>query len=160
MGYIVGEKPQGCILCLKHKEPPASDRQNHILYRGKRCYVMLNLFPYTNGHLMIAPYIHEGNLENLDAESLQEMTVIGQRAVALLKRVLNPDGFNLGMNIGHVAGAGVAAHLHLHVVPRWQGDANFMSVLANTRLIPEALDATHDRLLAGMKEEGWGAGGL
>lgn len=157
LGYIVGEKLAGCVLCNKHKEPPEKDRQNYVIYRGRRCYMMLNLFPYNNGHLMIAPYKHIGQLEMLDVETLNEMMRLSQRAVAALKKTISPAAFNLGMNIGHVAGAGVANHLHLHIVPRWQGDANFMSVLADTRLIPEALDATYDRLMAVIKEETWGA---
>lgn len=156
LGYIVGEKPKGCILCQKHKEPSEKDRPNYILHRARHSFVMLNLFPYNNGHLMIAPYKHIGQLEMLDSETLNEMMGLAQRATAALKKTISPAGFNLGMNIGHVAGAGVADHLHLHIVPRWPGDANFMSVLADTRLIPEALDATYDRLMAAIKEDAWG----
>ncbi|MBI2907794.1 MAG: HIT domain-containing protein [Chloroflexi bacterium] len=155
LGYIVGEKPAGCILCQKHQEPAEKDRHNYLLHRAQCCFIMLNLYPYNNGHLMIAPYEHVGELEMLNAETLTEMMRLTQRAVAALKKAYSPVGFNLGINIGHVAGAGVADHLHIHVVPRWAGDTNFMSVLADTRLIPEALDATYDKLRAIIKEEGW-----
>lgn len=114
---------------------------------------MLNLFPYTNGHLMIAPYRHEASIERLDDKSLYEMVVFTRASVATLKRALSPEGFNIGMNLGKVAGAGIADHLHMHVVPRWQGDVSFMSVFAETRLIPEALDVTYDTLLPIMAEE-------
>jgi ATP adenylyltransferase len=114
---------------------------------------MLNLFPYTNGHLMIAPYRHEASIERLDDRSLYEMIALTRASVAALTRDLSPAGFNIGMNLGKVAGAGIADHLHMHVVPRWQGDTNFMSVLAETRLIPEDLDATYDRLLPILAEE-------
>jgi ATP adenylyltransferase len=129
------------------------DRENYILYRGDTCFIMLNLFPYTNGHLMIAPYRHEASIERLDDRSLYEMIALTRASVAALTRDLSPAGFNIGMNLGRVAGAGIADHLHMHVVPRWQGDTNFMSVLAETRLIPEDLDATYDRLLPILAEE-------
>jgi len=152
-GYILGEKPSGCPLCIKKQEPVEKDRENYILYRGDTCFIMLNLFPYTNGHLMIAPYRHEASIERLDDRSLYEMIALTRASVAALTRDLSPAGFNIGMNLGKVAGAGIADHLHMHVVPRWQGDTNFMSVLAETRLIPEDLDATYDRLLPILAEE-------
>lgn len=146
-GYVLGEKAPGCLLCIKKQEPVEKDRDNYILYRGETCYILLNVFPYTSGHLMIAPYLHEASLERLDDRSLNEMIVLTRASVAALRRALSPAGFNIGMNLGKVAGAGIADHLHMHVVPRWQGDVNFMSVFAETRLIPEALDATYDKLL-------------
>jgi len=138
---------------MKSQSPVEKDRENHILYRGETCYIMLNLFPYTNGHLMIAPYRHEASIERLDDKSLYEMIALTRASVAALTKALSPAGFNIGMNLGKVAGAGVADHLHMHVVPRWQGDVNFMSVLAETRLIPEALDDTYDKLLPILAEE-------
>ena len=147
IGFIVGEKPQGCFLCEKHRASPQHDKDNYILHRGSRSYVLLNLYPYTNGHLMVAPYEHVGEIEELDGETLLEMGRLVQASVAALKSSLSPHGFNIGLNLGKGAGAGVEGHLHLHVVPRWQGDTNFMSVLADTRLIPEALDSTYERLL-------------
>jgi len=138
---------------MKPQSPVARDRENYILYRGKACFIMLNLFPYTNGHLMIAPYRHEASIERLDDKSLYEMIALTRASVAVLTRALSPAGFNIGMNLGKVAGAGITDHLHMHVVPRWHGDVNFMSVFAETRLIPEALDATYDRLLPILAEE-------
>lgn len=151
--YVLGEKASGCLLCIKKQEPVEKDRENYILYRGATCYIILNVFPYTSGHLMIAPYRHEASIERLDDKSLYEMVAFTQASVATLKRALSPEGFNIGMNLGKVAGAGIADHLHMHVVPRWQGDVNFMSILAETRLIPEALDTTYDRLLPILAEE-------
>jgi ATP adenylyltransferase len=151
--YVLGEKPSGCPLCIKAQEPVENDRENYILYRGATCYVMLNLFPYTNGHLMIAPYRHEASLERLDDKALHEMMALTRASVATLTRALSPAGFNIGMNLGKVAGAGIDDHLHMHVVPRWLGDANYMSVLAETRMIPEALDKTYVTLLPILTEE-------
>ena len=151
--YILGEKPPGCLLCMKPQSPVASDRENYILYRGETCYIMLNLFPYTNGHLMIAPYRHEASMERLDDKSLYEMIALTRAGIAALTTALSPAGYNIGMNMGRVAGAGIADHLHMHVVPRWEGDANFVSVLAETRLIPEDLDTTYDTLLPILAEQ-------
>lgn len=153
MGYILGEKSQGCLLCIKQQDPVEKDRENYILYRGATCYIMLNLFPYTNGHLMIAPYHHVASLEQLDDKSLYEMMALTRVSVAALSKALSPAGFNIGMNLGKVSGAGIADHLHMHVVPRWQGDVNFMSVFAGTRLIPEALNITYDKLLPILTKE-------
>lgn len=147
MEYILGPKPEGCLLCTKQQEPQEKDRENHILYRGATCYIMLNLFPYTNGHMMIAPYQHVASLEGLDDKSLFEIMALARASVAALNKAFSPAGFNIGMNLGKVAGAGIADHLHIHVVPRWQGDVNFMSVLSETRLMAEALDVTYDKLL-------------
>ena len=151
--YILGKKRRGCLFCMKAQSPVERDRENYILYRGETCYIMLNIFPYTNGHMMIAPYRHEASIERLDDRSLYEMIALTRASVAALTRALSPAGFNVGMNLGKVAGAGVADHLHMHVVPRWQGDVNFMSVLAETRLIPQALDDTYDKLLPILAEE-------
>jgi len=147
MEYISGPKPEGCFLCTKQREPQKKDRENYILHRGATCYVLLNLFPYANGHMMIAPYQHVASLEGLDDKSLHEMMALVRASVTALNKAFSPAGFNIGMNLGKIAGAGIADHLHIHVVPRWQGDVNFMSVLAETRLIPEALDVTYDKLL-------------
>ena len=147
IGYIVGEKKPGCPLCDKSKEPAEKDKENYILQRREKCFVMLNLFPYTNGHIMIAPYEHIGELEALDAATFVQMGETCRSWVAVLKKTMEPQGFNIGLNLGRVAGAGITDHVHIHIVPRWLGDVNFMSVLSDTRLIPEALDATYDRLL-------------
>ena len=151
--YITGEKPAGCLFCSKKRDPVEKDRENHILHRGRNCFIMLNLFPYTNGHLMIAPYQHAGSVDVLDDRALYEMGALTQACVAALNRAVSPHGFNIGINQGRVAGAGVPDHVHTHVVPRWEGDANFMSVLAETRLVPETLDDTYDRLLPLLRDE-------
>jgi len=151
--YIVADKDKGCLFCTKKEEPPEKDRENYILHRGPTCLVMLNLYPYTNGHLMVAPYQHAASVELLDDGPLHEMGKLTQAAVAALRKVMAAHGFNIGVNVGTVAGAGVPDHVHVHVVPRWEGDANFMSVLAETRLMPETLDQTYDKLLPVLREE-------
>ena len=145
MAYITPYIPQqGCIFCTK----PADDHdaENHILYRGEHCFMMLNLYPYNNGHLMVAPYQHVGNLEQLDAATLAELMAQTQLALRALRHTMNPDGFNMGINEGKIAGAGFADHLHLHIVPRWQGDTNFMPILADIKVIPEHLDNVYRQL--------------
>ena len=144
MEYIQMEKPQGCILCEKPEED--NDVENYILYRGERNFVILNSYPYHPGHLMIAPYRHIASLEELTEEERHEHFDIVSRGIRLLRQEFNPEGFNLGVNIGKVAGAGVADHIHTHIVPRWQGDTNFMTVIADIRVVPEALAETYQKL--------------
>ena len=146
------EKPGTCIFCDKIAASKRSDRKNLVLLRGERAFMMMNLYPYTNGHLMVAPYAHTGELETLDGETLKEMMLLVGKGICALRRESNPHGFNVGMNMGRVAGAGVEDHVHIHVVPRWNGDTNFMPVLADTRMIPELLPQTYDNLLAALKE--------
>ena len=116
--------------------------------RGRHNYLMMNLYPYNNGHLLIAPYVHKPSLEDLPTETLTEMMMIANQALAALREALKPHGFNLGINLGAVAGAGVAEHIHMHIVPRWGADTNYMTVTGGTRVIPESLQVTYDRLLA------------
>jgi ATP adenylyltransferase len=142
--YIRAEKPQGCILCDKPKEN--KDDINRILFRGKFNYVMMNNYPYNPGHLMIIPYRHISSIEEMTDEECLEHSRITSRGVTILKKVYHPTGFNIGMNLGKVAGAGIDDHIHSHVVPRWQGDTNFMPVIADVRVIPEAVDDTYKRL--------------
>jgi ATP adenylyltransferase len=133
-----------CIFCAK---PGAGDdRSNLIVHRGERCFVILNLFPYTNGHLMVAPYEHIAAIQELSPETIAEMMAFAQRAMARLEEVYQPHGYNLGINQGRVAGAGVEHHIHLHVVPRWGGDTNFMPVVADTRVMPQTLEQSYDAL--------------
>jgi ATP adenylyltransferase len=134
----------GCFLCTKPAEH--DDRANLILWRGERVYVLLNLYPYNSGHLMIAPYAHTGDLATLDSATAQEITALTQRCVGVLQQAYGPAGFNIGMNLGTPAGAGVPDHLHVHVVPRWAGDTNFMPIVAGTKVLPETLDQTYARL--------------
>jgi len=142
--YIQMEKPEGCILCDKPKEN--NDVQNYILYRGEKNFLILNAYPYNPGHLMIAPYRHTASLEELTDEELKEHFEIVRRSTKILRQVFNPDGFNLGMNIGKIAGAGIDDHFHTHIVPRWQGDTNFTPVIADVKVLPEALSETYQKL--------------
>jgi ATP adenylyltransferase len=136
-----------CFLCAKPAEGPGRDRVNLILYRGQFAYVLLNLYPYNSGHLMIAPYAHGGDLAALPDPTGDELFALTRRAVAALGAEYRPDGYNVGMNLGLPAGAGVPDHLHVHVVPRWNGDTNFMPVVGETKVLPESLEQTYDRLL-------------
>jgi ATP adenylyltransferase len=135
---------QECIFCAK---PAANDdAANLIIHRGERCFVILNLFPYTNGHLMIAPFAHLGSLPELDSPTAAEMMALAQRAITILEGEYSPHGFNVGFNQGQVAGAGVEHHIHMHVVPRWGGDTNFMPVLADTRVMAQTIEQTYAAL--------------
>lgn len=145
MAYInATDRQEGCIFCDFPKENKDPDRL--ILTRGEKVFVILNAFPYNPGHLMVAPYRHEGEYEQLKEEEFNEMHRYGQRCVEVLKKAMNPQGFNMGINIGKVAGAGFAGHVHLHIVPRWNGDTNFMPVTGETRVLPESLHETWKRL--------------
>jgi ATP adenylyltransferase len=134
----------GCIFC----DLPAANRdeENLIIHRGRLAFVLLNRFPYTNGHLMVAPYAHVARLEDASEEAAVEMMLLGRRAEAVLRSLYRPHGLNLGMNIGESAGAGVAGHIHLHVLPRWTGDTNFMTTVGETRVLPESLEVTWQRV--------------
>lgn len=142
--YITSEKPKDCVFCNKLTED--KDKENLILLRGKNNFIILNLYPYNNGHLMIVPYKHTNDITNLSVEVLSEMMILLQVSIMALKEVMKPHGFNIGFNIGEVAGAGIAEHLHLHVVPRWTGDTNFIVVLGETKVIPEDLHTTYKKL--------------
>ena len=133
-----------CIFCDK----PAvdDDRATLIVHRGERCFVILNKFPYTNGHLMVAPFEHVATLPELDADTVAEMMALAQRAMTILESAYAPHGYNVGFNQGRVAGAGVEHHIHMHVVPRWGGDTNFMPVLADTRVMPQTLEESYEAL--------------
>jgi len=145
MNYIDGSyKNEGCIFCVKPNQN--KDRENLILHRGKTCFTMMNLFPYNNGHIMISPYKHTGNLEDLSDEEMVEIMTLSKKFIRAMKLSMNPAGFNAGFNIGKVAGAGVADHLHLHIVPRWEGDTNFMPVIGETKVISEHILQTYDKL--------------
>jgi ATP adenylyltransferase len=138
------DSEQQCIFCAK---PAADDDEaNLIVHRGERCFVILNLFPYTNGHLMIAPYEHLATLGELDSDTVAEMMALAQRAMSVLEDRYEPHGYNVGFNQGRVAGAGVEHHIHMHVVPRWGGDTNFMPVLADTRVMPQTLSDSYATL--------------
>jgi ATP adenylyltransferase len=154
--YIQGKHPRGCFICAAFKsgiQNPKSkiqnrdpDAENLLLFRGRKSLVMLNRYPYNNGHLMIAPCRHIGDIEKLTPAETRELFVLLQRTVKLLQAEYAPEGFNVGMNLGKVAGAGLAGHLHIHVVPRWNGDTNVMPILAGTKVISEGLARTYERL--------------
>jgi ATP adenylyltransferase len=133
-----------CVLCMRGREAPAAD--NLVLYRGTNCYALMNLYPYNTGHLMIVPYQHTADLAGLDAVIAGELFDLTRRSVAAITAAMSPHGFNIGMNLGSTAGAGIHGHLHMHIVPRWNGDANFMPVIGGSKLIPEALDQTYAKL--------------
>ena len=142
--YIQIEKPEGCILCEKPEQN--KDALNYILYRGDKNFIILNSYPYNPGHLMVAPYRHVTSLEELTEEERHEHFEIVTRSIRVLRQVFNPGGFNIGINVGKAAGAGIEDHVHTHIVPRWQGDTNFMPVMADIRVVPEALDETYKKL--------------
>jgi ATP adenylyltransferase len=146
----------GCVFCnmiaaldwATAKGMPATEAERaiHLLERGKTCFMVLNHFPYNNGHLMVVPYQHESSLAALPLTTAEEMMQLARRAETALRQVYSPDGLNMGLNLGESAGAGVAAHLHLHALPRWAGDTNFMTVVAETRILPEMLEGSWDRI--------------
>jgi ATP adenylyltransferase len=147
MPYLTGadksHSAPGCVFCRKVSAP---DENEHILCRGQFAYITLNRYPYNNGHLMVIPCLHVASLENLDTPTLTELMVLTNRGLAVLRKAYHPDGFNIGVNLGQAAGAGIAEHVHIHVVPRWNADTNFMPVVGETRVIPETLDQTYARL--------------
>jgi ATP adenylyltransferase len=141
--YIKGEKPDECIFCTK---PALDDESALIVRRGDRCYVMLNAFPYTSGHVMVSPYEHVADLAALDGPTALELMTLSQESIRAIRTAYGPDGFNVGANLGTAAGAGIAEHLHFHVVPRWEGDTNFTSVVGEVRVLPESLEHTQRTL--------------
>jgi ATP adenylyltransferase len=140
------DKAEGCIFCLFPAEEPHNDEKNLILYRGKHAFIILNAFPYSNGHLMVVPYRHTSRFEAFEDAEMLEVMHLTRLSIKLLEETFHPNGFNLGVNMGRVAGAGIADHLHWHIVPRWNGDTNFMPVLADVRVIPESLSVVYSRL--------------
>jgi ATP adenylyltransferase len=149
MPYIKSDaKSDECVFCEMIAQDSAADAKNYVLHRGKNAFVVLNLYPYNNGHLMVVPYEHVSTLDDLAPVVQSDMMYLVSHSVALLRRVMEPAGFNIGINLGKAAGAGIDAHIHIHVVPRWFGDTNFMPVIAKTRVIPEWLDETYQKLKA------------
>ena len=145
MEYIENSmKVDGCIFCLAQEHEDGA--QNLVAYRGKHAYVILNRYPYTSGHLMVVPFDHKPNLEELDAQTRAEMMELSSRCMTVLRKIYHPEAFNVGANIGEAAGAGVKHHVHIHIVPRWSGDTNFMSTVGDTRVLPEALERTYERV--------------
>jgi ATP adenylyltransferase len=147
MIYIEKKKTEEeCVFCSALERPDGPE--NLIVYRGQRAFVILNRYPYTSGHMMVVPYDHQPSLEDLSAEVRAEMMEFATQGMEVLRSIYQPQGFNLGINIGEAAGAGITDHVHLHIVPRWAGDTNFMSSLAQTRVLPETLEETYRRIKA------------
>lgn len=146
--YITRPKDAECVFCSASAAHGAE--ADRVVQRGPRCFTILNAFPYAPGHVMVAPHRHVAQLDELADEELLEMMQQSRSVIRGLREAMSPDGFNVGLNLGTVAGAGIADHLHLHVVPRWNGDTNFMPLLADTRVIPQALDATREALSAAL----------
>jgi len=145
MEYILADKEEGnCIFCPG--EDRSQDRARLILYAGNLTVVVMNRYPYNNGHLLVAPCRHVAGLDDLDLEETQDLMAMVRRSIGALKAVMNPEGFNVGLNLGRVAGAGMEEHLHFHIVPRWNGDTNLMTVVGDVRIIPEHLKETYDKL--------------
>jgi ATP adenylyltransferase len=144
--YLTTAKADGCVFCQAVASD--DDGQNLILFRGKHAFIILNRYPYNNGHFMVVPYAHVPSLEDLGAEALTEMMLLLNKGLAALRANMYPDGFNIGANLGRVAGAGIDEHVHLHAVPRWSGDTNFMPVLGDMRVVPQTWQQTYDGLRA------------
>lgn len=148
--YILGPKSGGCVFCLPEMEPGSErdedDRRRLVVWRGQKLFVMLNRYPYAAGHLMVIPYRHVADITELDAEESSEMMALVQLCCRALREFCHPQGLNIGLNLGEAAGAGIREHVHMHVVPRWNGDSSFMAVLDDVRVIPERLDSTWERL--------------
>lgn len=153
MQYIKGidKQEHGCVFCLKSDN--SKDQENLILYRGTHCFVLMNLYPYNNGHLMIIPYLHTSDLAQLDKETTFELWECLGRAQRALSDAFCPDAFNIGMNIGRAAGAGIDQHIHMHIVPRWNGDTNFISIIGDTKVISQGLNETYAALLPYFRNE-------
>lgn len=155
--YVTGaakDPDPDCIFCEKLHGDPGRDAENYLLTRTRHCFVILNLYPYNNGHLLVAPQRHVGDMEELAAEEMLELFEVKRWMVEVLRRAFSPDGFNIGINVGRVAGAGIPGHFHIHIVPRWNGDTNFMPVLGDVKVISEGLDDTYRKLRAAIEESG------
>lgn len=154
MAYIrdPDRKVSGCLFCLLPSRGVEHDRDSLIIHRAELAYVVLNAYPYNPGHLMVVPYRHTDSYDALSSDELLEISELSQRSVRALKASSEPDAFNVGVNVGSVAGAGIADHIHQHVVPRWDGDTNFMPVIGHTRVLPELLEETYERLTPSFAE--------
>ena len=141
----VDSQTEGCVFC-RIAASPDEDNTNYVLHRGEHAFVVLNLYPYITGHLMVVPYLHTSEFDSVAKEISDEMMDLAKRAQAALRDVYSPSGFNMGMNLGSAAGAGIADHLHIHMLPRWSGDTNFMTTVGESRVIPEALEETYTKL--------------
>jgi ATP adenylyltransferase len=155
MKYVTAtdKHTQGCVFCANWQADSVNDRSNYIIYRGQTTFTVMNIYPYNTGHLMILPCAHVGALVEVDPATQFEMITLTTYFTGLLSEVLHPDGFNVGLNMGRAGGAGIDSHLHIHVVPRWQGDSNFMPIIGETRVLPELLEDTYDKIVALLKQQ-------
>jgi len=152
LGYILGPKEVECIFCEMSGKGKDKDGESYILHRGELNFIVLNIYPYNNGHLMIVPYRHTDDITNMTEEELAEMGILTKRSVEVLKERFKPQGFNIGMNIGSAAGAGIEEHVHMHIVPRWNGDSNFMPVVGKTKVLPQLIGDTYRHLAEAFKK--------
>ena len=141
----VDSQQEGCVFCTIAADPE-QDAANFVLHRGEHAFALLNLYPYITGHLMVVPYLHTSEFDSVPKEITDEMMDLAKRAQTALREVYSPSGFNMGMNLGSAAGAGIADHIHIHLLPRWSGDTNFMTTVGESRVIPEALEVTYEKL--------------
>ena len=150
LDYVVAEKPDNCVLCAKRDAE--DDAANYVVYRGQHCFVLLNTFAYNSGHVMVVPYRHISSIADLSAEEIYELMQLAQVCSVALQEALAAEGINLGMNIGRPAGAGIDDHIHLHIVPRWSGDTNYITVTGNTRIVPQSLEDSAQQLRPVIRE--------
>jgi ATP adenylyltransferase len=155
MKYVTSthKKRDSCVFCAKSNDDPAHDRENYIVHRGPTTFTLMNIYPYNTGHLMILPSQHVATLAEVSSDAQFEMITLTSYFTELLSQLMQPDGFNVGINIGRAAGAGIDSHLHIHLVPRWSGDSNFMPVVGETRVLPEELVDTYDKIMALLKKQ-------
>jgi ATP adenylyltransferase len=153
MKYVTStqKEAKGCVFCANFAADPSHDRENFVVYRGHTTFTVMNIYPYNSGHVMILPQQHVPTLTEVPREAQIEMITLTSYFTGLLKQLMKPDGFNIGTNIGKAAGAGIAGHLHTHIVPRWAGDSNFITVVGSTRVLPELIEQTYDRIVAELK---------
>lgn len=143
-------REEGCIFCTRPQA--GDDRGSLILYRGQSAFVIMNLYPYNTGHVMVTPYRHIGDLEKMDPDEMRELMELTTLMIRVIKTEMQPQGFNLGVNLGKAAGAGYDEHIHMHIVPRWQGDTNFMPVVGESKVMPETVEGTYERLLKSLED--------
>ncbi len=154
MKYITSDKKKmdGCVFCANFEEGAKADPQNYIIHRGETTFTIMNIYPYNTGHLMILPQKHVATLSDITAQTQYEIMALADHFVEILEELMQPDGFNIGLNLGRAAGAGIDTHLHLHIVPRWSGDSNFMTVVGETRVLPETLPDTYARIVEALRK--------
>jgi ATP adenylyltransferase len=150
MEYVVGAKPEHCVFCAKAEQD--NDAENQVLFRGRHCYIVVNAYPYNSGHVMVVPYRHLSHISELDVDELTEMGLVAQCCARVMTEFMYAEGINMGMNIGQAAGAGIEDHLHLHLVPRWSGDTNYITTVAGVRVVPQAPEETYEGLLEPLRE--------